>query len=411
MASPETLPDRRQWRIIAIVAAGVILVLLLAYYWFIASDYALLAQGLKAEEAGAIVEQLKKENVPYALRDSGTTILVPAKQLDSARLDISSRELPLKGTVGFELFNQSDMGLTDFAQKVNYQRALQGEIARTIMSMEGIAYARVHIALPERSLFRTSASEPRAAVTLTPEPGVEIDAQRIAGIQRLVAATVPDLALDQVAILNERGQLLTPEFSDVPGASGSESALEAQYRERAAGAVAAAAPRAHVEIKATVVSRPGGAGAPLGASGASEASGDAGGQRDHSIRIVLFERSLLTAAEEQAVRSAVTAELALDPRQGDELQFSPAPEIAAAVPQRIGAAAGARTAAPLGSGEQPRFLDGLARGWTVALLALAAIAFGFAAMRLERRRRGRRQALLEQIREHLLIAEGAADAA
>src|SRR5204863_6003346 len=127
--------------------------------------------------------------------------------------------------------NQSDMGLTDFAQKVNYQRALQGEIARTIMTMDGIAYARVHIALPERSLFRTTRSEPRAAVTITPQPGIDIDPGRIAGIQRLIAATVPDLALDQIAILNERGQLLTPEFSDAPGAGGSESATEYNYRE------------------------------------------------------------------------------------------------------------------------------------------------------------------------------------
>jgi flagellar M-ring protein FliF len=399
MASAPPLSGARQWRFVAVLVAAIATILALAYYWFLAGDYAALVRGVKPEEAAAIVEQLKKEEVPYRLEDGGATILVPQKKLDSARLDISSHELPLKGTVGFELFNQSDMGLTDFAQKVNYQRALQGEIARTIMAMDGIAYARVHIALPERSLFRASRSEPRAAVTLTPEPGVEIDAQRIAGIQRLVAATVPDLALDQVAILNERGQLLTPEFSDVPGASGSESALEYDYRERAARAIAGIAPHAHVEVKITLVPRE-------TLSGGAES----GLPRDHSIRLVLFERSRLTPGEEQAIRSALEAELALDARAGDGIAFSPAPEIAGALPSGLAPAPSAAAARAAGSPEE-RFLADLARGWEVAFSILAAALIGFVLFAAARYRRGRREQLLERIREHLLLADGAADAA
>ena len=158
MVSPETGSNTRQLRLVALVFGLVVAALVAGYIWFLRADYAVLVQDIRPEEAAAIVEELKKEEVAFELRDGGTTILVPESQLNAVRLNVSSKELPLKGTVGFELFNESDMGLTDFAQKVNYQRALQGEITRTLLAMEGIAAARVHIALPERSLFRNSRS-------------------------------------------------------------------------------------------------------------------------------------------------------------------------------------------------------------------------------------------------------------
>jgi flagellar M-ring protein FliF len=391
----------RQWRLVAVLVAVIGGSLGLAYYWFAQRDYAVLASGVRPEQAAAIVDELKKENVAYALKDGGTTILVPARDVDAARLDVSGGELPLKGTVGFELFNQSDMGLTDFAQKVNYQRALQGEIARTIMAMEGIAYARVHIALPERSLFRAARSEPRAAVTLTPLAGVGIDAERIAGIQRLVAATVPDLAIDQVAILNERGQLLTPEFSDTPAASASETALETNYRERVERAVAAAAPRAHVETRVIVVPRGQG-------RVASAAPASAGEARDYSVRIVLFERTGLGRHDEQAVRRAVTAEIGLDPAGGDQLSFSPAPEIAGRLEAQAPVAA-APPPADLPRAAQEQFMASLGRAWAAALSLLGALALMVFALSFRHRRLGRREALVRNIRQHLLPPEDSAD--
>jgi flagellar M-ring protein FliF len=403
MSSAAPLSSQRQWRIVAVLVVVVASVLGLAYYWFLSGDYAVLARGVRAEEAAAIVQQLKKDDVPYELQDGGTTILVPEREVDAARLDISGEELPLKGTVGFELFNQSDMGLTDFAQKVNYQRALQGEIARTIMAMDGIAYARVHIALPDRSLFRTTRSEPRAAVTLTPQPGVEIDPQRIAGIQRLVAATVPDLALDQVAILNERGQLLTPEFSDVVGASANESALESNYRERVMRTIAEAAPRASVDAKVTVV--------PRDANSASSMEVPAGtlGPRDHGIRVVLFERSALGPSEEDAIRRAVTAEFELNPANGDQLSFSPAPQMAAAIPTALPAAE-AKPPAQSREAAQDRFMASLGHAWTLALSLLGAGALALLFLSLRRQQLLRREALVQRIREHLLLPGGVADA-
>ncbi|HKC03563.1 MAG TPA: flagellar basal-body MS-ring/collar protein FliF [Sphingomicrobium sp.] len=394
----------RQWRLIAFTLIGIVAVLGAAYYWFFSSDYAVLAKGIRPEQAAAMVDELKKQDVSYELRDGGTTILVPTNQVDGARLDLASGDIPVKGTVGFELFNQSDMGLTDFAQKVNYQRALQGEIARTIMTMDGIAYARVHLALPERSLFRASRSEPRAAVTLTPQPGVDIDAARIAGIQRLVAATVPDLAIDQVAVLNERGQLLTPEFSDVPAAAGSDSALEFNYADRVTRAIAEAAPRAHVQVKVTVVPRPD---SPLAEPGAASAGGS---DRDHSLRVILFERTPLGATDQAAIRQAVAAELTLNFAAGDQLSFSPAPEVSAL--STLAPAAGPFQIQPATrEAAQAEFMARLTRSWMLAFAVLAALVAGVAMFRIRRDRTQRRAALAERIRRQFLLPEGAANAA
>jgi flagellar M-ring protein FliF len=394
----------RQLRIGAIIMTLVVGVLGGAYYWFLSGDYGVLARGVRAEEAAAIVEELRKQEIAYELRDGGTTILVPASQLDAVRLHVASGDLPVKGTVGFELFNQSDMGLTDFAQKVNYQRALQGEIARTIMAMDGIAHARVHIALPERALFRMTRSEPRAAVTLTPQQGVQIDGDRIAGIQRLVAATVPDLALDQVAVLNERGQLLTPEFSDVPTASSSSSALEDNYRQRVSHAIASVAPRAHIQVKVTVMSR----------AGSSFSSGPAGqtpgAARDHSIRVILFERSVLSSHEKQLIQRAVNTELTIDAAAGDQLFFSPAPQIAAASLPPMPISAVQSRGGSAGASVESRFMANLERSWTIVLWTLAAAAALIAAFRIRRGRWNHRQELAVRIREQLLLVEGSAHA-
>lgn len=397
------IPVSRQWLLIAtlfVLACGL---LGLGYFWFVRTDYAVLAARVRPEQAAAMVEQLKKDNVSYELKDGGTTILVPAGKADSERIEMAGDDLPLKGTVGFELFNQSDMGLTDFAQKVNYQRALQGEIARTIMSMDGIAYARVHLALPERSLFRTSASEPRAAVTVTPQPGVDIDPGRIAGIQRLVAASVPDLALDQIAVLDERGELLTPEFSDVPGAE-DEDAIAANYRDRILDTVRFVAPRAHLKIKVTLVPR-----AASDDSTAAASESGSGEVRDRALRIVLFEALPLAAGEKQAIRKAVESDLALDHSRGDQLSFSPAPEIAAPMPASVSPVEVEPPAADAAASD--KLMERIARGWTVAMSLFGVAVVLIAVVSVGRRRRRRRDALAGRIRDQLLLTSGAHDVA
>ena len=126
-------------RLIAIVFALVFGVLALGYFLFLRPGYVPVFSNLRPAEASAVAAQLDAKSIAYRLGDNGTTIAVPSDQADQARLLIAGSDVALKGGVGFELFNKSDMGLTDFAQKINYQRALQGELARTIMMMDGIA--------------------------------------------------------------------------------------------------------------------------------------------------------------------------------------------------------------------------------------------------------------------------------
>src|SRR3954454_16858263 len=144
------LKDAPPGRQLAAVAFGaVLLCALLAAFWllFLRTDYGVLFSRLREPDAATIVAELDKRKIPYRLEQGGTTILVPADRVDNTRLAVMGEDLPLKGQVGFELFNKSDMGLTDFAQKINYQRALQGELARTIMTVESVDSARVHLSI------------------------------------------------------------------------------------------------------------------------------------------------------------------------------------------------------------------------------------------------------------------------
>lgn len=387
--SPSNVPAR-QWRLIGALFAIVVVFLALGYFWFLRTDDVVLARDLRPDEAATIVEELKAKEIHYRLSDGGTTILVAADRADDVRLDLASSELPLKGTVGFELFNESDMGLTDFAQKVNYQRALQGEITRTLLAMEGIAAARVHIALPERSLFRAARSEPRAAVTISPREPAGIGAERVAGIQRLVAAAVPDLAAERVAVLNERGELLTPAYADV--AAGDGSALERGYAERVRSTLAAVRPGLAVDVRVTAVPRRG-----TMVGGGTTASAPSATTRDHAVRIVLFFRSPLGPGDEQAIEAGIRRDLGLDPASGDAVEFALAPQVAPPMP----VAPEVSRAAP----DQPALvnLDNLFADWLAAMGLLAAIGAVGAFLWTQRARARRRDALIIRIREQIRL--------
>ncbi|MGF6805624.1 flagellar M-ring protein FliF [Paraburkholderia sp. Clong3] len=167
--------------------------------------YQVLFRDLKPQDASALVAELDKQKVPYRIDDETSAILVPAGDTRALRLKLMSSDLRLHGAVGFELFNNSDLGLTEFAQKVNYQRALQGELARTIMTLDEIDLARVHLTLPESSLFRRDAARPKASVALFMRDGQALAPETVRGIQRLVAAAVPELSANDVTVLDQRG--------------------------------------------------------------------------------------------------------------------------------------------------------------------------------------------------------------
>jgi len=190
-------------------ALAIVLGVAAASLWLLRSDYQVLFAGLSAQDASAMVAELDRMKVPYKLGEDGASILVDRDAVHKTRLQLMGKELPLHGTVGFELFNGSDFGMTEFAQKINYQRALQGEIARTILSLAAVEAVRVHLALPEEGLFKRAGEKAKASITLTTKAGHALAPDQVAGIQRLVAAAVTGVAAQDVTIVDQRGVALT----------------------------------------------------------------------------------------------------------------------------------------------------------------------------------------------------------
>ncbi|QHI99167.1 flagellar M-ring protein FliF [Xylophilus rhododendri] len=180
--------------------------------WLLRPDYQVLFADLTAQDMSAMAAELDRQKLPYRLEpgeQGGGTLLVEAQDVLRTRMKLMGRELPLHGAVGFELFNGGDIGMTEFTQKINYQRALQGELTRTILSLAEVRDARVLLALPEQGLFKQAASKAKASVTLTLRNGAALRPQQIAGIQRLVAAAVPGIATADVTLVDQAGVALT----------------------------------------------------------------------------------------------------------------------------------------------------------------------------------------------------------
>lgn len=188
----------------AIVAATVAL-----GYWMLRTDYQVLFSDLAPQDAAAMASELDRLKMPYKLGEDGASILVDKDQVYKTRMKLMGKELPLRGAVGFELFNNSDFGMTEFAQKINFQRALQGELTRTILSLTQIKDARVILVMPEQGLFKQSTSKAKASITVAMKPGQTLRAEQVTGIQRLVAASVPGIATQDVTILDQSGVALS----------------------------------------------------------------------------------------------------------------------------------------------------------------------------------------------------------
>jgi len=208
LESWKTLAPRARYGL----AAGILFIACLVAglgLWAYRPDYQVLFSDVAAADAAAMTAELDKLKTPYQLADGGATILVPKDLVYKTRLALMGRELPLHGAVGFEVFNNADFGMTEFVQKVNYQRAIQGELTRTILAIEEVQGARVHLAIPEQGLFKKALTRPKASVTLTMKRGRTLAPEQVAGIQRLVAASVPDIGAADVTVLNQHGVALT----------------------------------------------------------------------------------------------------------------------------------------------------------------------------------------------------------
>jgi len=198
-------------RLAAIAGVGVALIGLVIFFAtrFTTPPYELLYSGLEQADAQAIVQSLEDQNIPYQLANNGTEIRVPATMRDRTRLDTAELAVGGRASMGYEVFdNASALGSTNFIQNVNLVRALEGELARTIRSIDGVRHARVHLVLPRREAFSRETNEPSASVMVATGRNT-LEASQVIAIQNLIAAAVPKMSTQRVSIIDERGQMLT----------------------------------------------------------------------------------------------------------------------------------------------------------------------------------------------------------
>ena len=190
--------------VIAMVLAGFVLLLV----WTNRTEYGPLYANLVQDDAGAIIGKLKERKTPYRLTRDGTTIEIPREMLQETRLWLATEGLPAGGGIGMELFDQQSFGATDFVQRLNYQRALQGELERTIQKFPQVDQVRIHLNIPKESLFIEEAREPSASVMLKLYPGRELSRSQLAGVVHLISSSVEGLKAENVSVVDASGGLL-----------------------------------------------------------------------------------------------------------------------------------------------------------------------------------------------------------
>lgn len=177
-------------------------------WWALSSDYETVLKAGSPEKVVVAVREIEKLKVPYQVADDGLSVAVPHDQVGQVRVRLAGQGVG--GDVpGFELFNNTDFSTTEFTQKINFQRALQGELARTISAIEGVSSARVHVVLPDSGFLRRKAVPPTAAVNIAMEPGAQLTAAQVHGIQKLVSSAVPELKVDDITVIDQDGIALT----------------------------------------------------------------------------------------------------------------------------------------------------------------------------------------------------------
>jgi flagellar M-ring protein FliF len=191
-------------------AAASVALLLAAWMWSQAPDYKVLFSGIPDKDGGAVIASLTQMNVPYKISDGGGAIMVPAPLVHETRLKLASQGLPKGGSVGFELIDNQKFGATQFQEQINYQRALEGELAQTIQSLGAVQGARVHLAIPKPTLFMREQQKPTASVLVSLYPGKTLERSQVAGIMHLVSSSLPDLAVKDVSVVDQTGSLLSP---------------------------------------------------------------------------------------------------------------------------------------------------------------------------------------------------------
>jgi flagellar M-ring protein FliF len=244
------------WRMAVALGAVVCLAVGGGWFWLAQPEYSVLFAGLAPEDAGAITSKLQAQGVVYRLGAGGSSILVPTEQVQQRRIEMAVEGLPAKGGKGYELFDQSSLGMTPFTEHVNYMRALQTELAKTIAQIEPVTYARVHIVRPDPSPFIRDQKPTTASVTLRLRPGATLNRNVAAGIVAVVARSVEGLTADNVTLVDTNtGKLLSEGLGSEGGSMGPQMdyrrELETYLASKAEGMLAQVLGAGHAIVRVT----------------------------------------------------------------------------------------------------------------------------------------------------------------
>jgi flagellar M-ring protein FliF len=210
----KNLNKKQRYIIFASTAMVFLAIIGWSFWWGTRTEYVPLFTGLDAKDAGEVAAKLKETKVPYELGNNGTSIMVSSKDVYQARLDLASQGLP-KGSKGFEIFDQNKFGATEFQNKVYYLQALQGELTRTIEQMAEVEKARVHIVLPEDSLYKKNEKPATASIMLKLRPSTELSRAQVKGIVNLVAHSIQGLKPENVTVVDNFAKVLNDQESEM----------------------------------------------------------------------------------------------------------------------------------------------------------------------------------------------------
>jgi len=192
-----------------VALAAVVALLAGGWMWGQTPDYRVLYSNLSDRDGGAVIASLEQMNIPFKFAEGGGALLVPANQVHEVRLRLAGQGLPKGGLVGFEVMETQKLGTSQFQEQVNYQRALEGELARSIQSLSAVNGARVHLAFTKASAFVREQQKPSASVLLSLHPGRGLDASQVSAIVHLVSSSIPDMPTKNVTVVDQSGNLLS----------------------------------------------------------------------------------------------------------------------------------------------------------------------------------------------------------
>ncbi len=225
LSNLSNLPNQKKLGLI-VAAAAVIALLSGAWMWSQTPDFRVLYSNVSDQDGGAIISALQQMNVPYKFNEGGGAILVPSNQVHEVRLKLAGQGVPKGGLVGFELMENQKFGSSQFLEQVNYQRAVEGELARSVQSLSSVQSARVHIALSRPSVFTRERQQPTVSVLLNLHPGRILSTEQVNAIVNLVSSSIPNLPIENVTVVDQNGNLLSAQDEDKPDAGFDAKQLE-----------------------------------------------------------------------------------------------------------------------------------------------------------------------------------------